>query len=135
MTLVIFASISPFFIKRCSASMFNISLLSQIFWSYLVDEVIFGDSAPKGIEYYIGFIVIIFGIITFHWFPHEVTEIHKMSTEIKSDSTINGEVKSIHSTHSNKESSFHAEKKYIYYRNGTLSSKAHKILHVGNDEK
>jgi drug/metabolite transporter (DMT)-like permease len=67
-TLVIFTSIAPFFIKRCSASMFNISLVSQIFWSYIV-EVIFQESTPKSFIYYIGFVVIIIGIWIFNKDP------------------------------------------------------------------
>lgn len=48
--------------------MFNISLVSQIFWSYLV-EVIFKESSAKGYLYYIGFAVIIIGIFLFNKHP------------------------------------------------------------------
>jgi hypothetical protein len=69
-TLVIFTSITPFFIKRCSASMFNIAIVSQIFWSYLV-ELMSGDANPRSYFYFIGFFVIIVGIYIFNKFPVE----------------------------------------------------------------
>ncbi len=40
-TLFCFVSIVPFFIKRLSASMFNISQVSQIFWSFLIEKFFF----------------------------------------------------------------------------------------------
>ena len=39
-SLFIFVSIVPFFIKRLSASMFNISQVSQIFWSFLIGKIL-----------------------------------------------------------------------------------------------
>ena len=50
-TLFIFVSIVPFFIKRLSASMFNISMVSQIFWSYIFSILFF--SAEKSVKFFI----------------------------------------------------------------------------------
>lgn len=58
-------SIVPYYIKRSSASMFNISLASQIFYSFIV-EVIYDSSKLKEYEYYIGFALIIIGIYIFN---------------------------------------------------------------------
>lgn len=60
-----FTTVVPFYIKRSSASMFNISLVSQIFWSYLY-EVIRNIKNALAYEYYIGFVIIIFGIYLFN---------------------------------------------------------------------
>ena len=42
-TLFIFICIVPFFIQRLSASMFNISQVSQIFWSYIISTTLFSE--------------------------------------------------------------------------------------------
>ena len=42
-TLFCFVSIVPFFIKRLSASMFNISQVSQIFWSFIIEKIFFQE--------------------------------------------------------------------------------------------
>ena len=44
-TLVIYVSIVPFFIKRLSASMFNISQVSQIFWSFLIGKFFYDQNS------------------------------------------------------------------------------------------
>ena len=140
-SLVLFTSIAPFFIKRCSASMFNISLVSQIFWSYLV-EVIFGESAPKGYEYYIGFVIIICGIVIFNRYP--VRQLidrnnNNLSEDNLTQNLLEGQAKfsnksfHIKNDHdqqsvSSTTSEFSAEKKYNYYRNPSLRNKANKIL-------
>lgn len=145
-SLVLFTSVAPFFIKRCSASMFNISLVSQIFWSYLV-EVIFEDTSPKGYEYYIGFVVIILGIYIFNKFP---VTILKETEELKEESkheikrlsdfeVLDVDKKRSSSLYINDNisetsacSAFSAERKYTYYRNPTLSNKASKYLTHSN---
>jgi hypothetical protein len=138
-TLVIFTSIAPFFIKRCSASMFNISLVSQIFWSYIV-EVVFGESAPKGYEYYIGFVVIIIGIFIFNKFPVTTLtdEYHSNKFTDQKDLTRNLIIKknSLYINDNISETSacsaFSAERKYTYYKNPTLSAKANKYLNINH---
>ena len=43
-SLFIFVFIVPFFIQRLSASMFNISQVSQIFWSYIISIIFFSEN-------------------------------------------------------------------------------------------
>lgn len=64
-SMMIFNTISPFFIRKNSASMLNISLVSQIFWSYLV-EVIWYYETNKSYFYYVGFGVIVIGLVIFN---------------------------------------------------------------------
>lgn len=140
-TLVFFTSIAPFFIKRCSASMFNISLVSQIFWSYLV-EIISLESSPKSYEYYLGFLVIIFGIYTFN--KYSVIMVKQRSVENLSDTESifkqkkclnqklldNGFNDNIYDKKSetSSRSAFPNDKKISFYKNNTLSSRASKYL-------
>lgn len=65
-TLAFFTSITPFFISRCSASMFNFSLASTIFWSAMVNTVVNGDQSAKNISFLIGFVLIIIGLLIFY---------------------------------------------------------------------
>jgi hypothetical protein len=132
-TLVIFTSIAPFFIKRSSAAMFNISLVSQIFWSYIV-EVIFNDSSPKGYEYYAGFVIIILGIYIFHKYP--VTQLRRNYGFINNEEylkcLINGEeiirnpsvFCSDGKSESSSTSAFSTDKKVEYYRKISLYNKS-----------
>jgi hypothetical protein len=126
-SLVIFTSISPFFIKRCSASMFNIALVSQIFWSYIV-EIISGKASPRGYEYYLGFAIIIIGIYLFNKYP--VIDI-KVDNSITHDS-INKDDKTVTLVGSQSETSscsaFTPPDKYTHLRNNTLSHNANKYL-------
>ncbi len=114
--------------------MFNISLVSQIFWSYLV-EVIFKESSPKGYEYYAGFVIIIVGIFIFHKYP--VTQLKScFSNEDYTKSLINGDERirnpSIYVTDDKSESSstsaFSTDKKIEYYRKISLYNNANKYL-------
>jgi len=41
--LLFFSIIVPFYIKRCSAALFNISQVSQIFWSSLINFIVFQE--------------------------------------------------------------------------------------------
>lgn len=132
-SLVLFTSIAPFFIKRCSASMFNISLVSQIFWSYLV-EVLFGESAPKSYEYYIGFFIIIVGIYLFNRYP--VTVLLEKSELSSPNSTLGQNLLEKDKKKNNYDNSsersgvsgFSAERKFNYYRNPSISNIANKYL-------
>ena len=147
LTLAFFTSIASFFIRRCSASMFNISLVSQIFWSYLV-EVISGDSSPRGYEYYIGFVVIIAGVFIFNRYP-VVTIPSENEKKRSSDSFYSGNKLTqqllLESGNSNSQSKIptqydniseksggsafsSSDKKFNYYRNQTVSNKANKYL-------
>ena len=58
----IFIGIYPYFIKSTSAGIFNINLCTYIFW-YFILELIFGKQS--NFHYYIGFIIIFFGISIF----------------------------------------------------------------------
>ena len=125
-TLVIFTSISPFFIKRCSASMFNIALVSQIFWSYIV-EIISGEESARGYEYYIGFVVIILGIYLFNKYP-----VIYLKKPEPIDESINSQDRKATLICSQSETSscsaFSPPDKYTYLKNNTLSHKANKLL-------
>jgi hypothetical protein len=113
--------------------MFNISLVSQIFWSYLV-EVIFNESSPKGYEYYAGFVIIIVGIFIFYKYP--VTQLRKNQGVMKDDAylkcLINAEERirnpSVFCTDDKSESSstsaFSTDKKIEYYRKISLYNKS-----------
>lgn len=136
LTLVIFTSIAPFFIKRSSAAMFNISLVSQIFWSYLV-EVIFKETSPKGYEYYIGFGIIILGIFIFHKFPVTQSKKYGMdNTDLYAKSLINGNERirnpSVYipddKSESSSTSAFSMDKKMDYYRKMSMYNKTNKYL-------
>jgi hypothetical protein len=135
-TLVIFTSIAPFFIKRSSAAMFNISLVSQIFWSYLV-EVIFNESSPKGYEYYVGFVIIILGIYVFNKYPVTQLKSHGINKlDDYAKSLISGSERvrfpSAYITDDKSESSstsaFSEERKIEYYRQISLYNKTNKYL-------
>jgi solute carrier family 35 protein F1/2 len=54
----------PFMIMRTSNFLFNLSFVSQIFWSYIF-AIIFQDGDHNNYWYYIGFVIILAGIIVF----------------------------------------------------------------------
>ena len=67
-SLATMTSISPFYIQKYSANMFNISLLFTIFWSFVIDALfIVDDFTFYGFcsFFIIGFIVVIFGTVVF----------------------------------------------------------------------
>lgn len=66
LTLVTITSISPFFISKCGAAMFNFSLASTIFWSMLIDIFILNSMSTFNIYYFIGFIIVIIGLYVFY---------------------------------------------------------------------
>jgi hypothetical protein len=120
-TLVIFTSICPFFIKRYSASMFNVAIVSQIFWSYLV-EVICGEATPRTYFYYIGFVVIVIGIFIYNRYPVEVIVESNTYKSMKSEKI------SINESDTSSCSAFSTDKKYSHIKNNTLQVKANKYL-------
>ena len=68
LSLAIMTSISPFYIQKYSANMFNISLLFTIFWSFVIDALYIVEN----FEFYtfcaffiVGFVVVIFGTVVF----------------------------------------------------------------------
>ena len=66
--LATMTAISPFYIAKFSANMFNISLLFTIFWSFVIDALfIVDDFKLYGfcIFFALGFIIVIFGTIVF----------------------------------------------------------------------
>ena len=67
-SLALMTSISPFYIQKFSANMFNISLLFTIFWSFIIDEAFIDDD----FKYYwlcnffiFGFVIVILGTVIF----------------------------------------------------------------------
>jgi hypothetical protein len=125
-TLVIFTSISPFFIKRCSASMFNIALVSQIFWSYIV-EIISGEESARGYENYVGFVIIIIGIYLFNKYP-----VNYLNKSEQVDESINSQDRKAtligNQSETSSCSAFSPPDKYTYLKNNTLSHRANKLL-------
>ena len=68
LSLAAMTSLSPFYIQKYSANMFNISLLFTIFWSFVIDSLFIVDD----FKFYgfcaffiIGFIIVIIGTIIF----------------------------------------------------------------------
>lgn len=114
--------------------MFNISLVSQIFWSYLVDVIFFGGSVPKGVQYYLGFVIIILGIFIFNKYPVttlvETRESNKYLTQNlldEKDKKNSCRINNDNISENSSTSGFNAEKKYSYYKNKSLYNKAQKI--------
>ena len=69
----IFGVIMPFYIRRHSASLLNISLVSQIFWAFVLDVIII-KKAANNYFYYLGFGIILGGIILFSLFRVEIVK-------------------------------------------------------------
>ena len=66
--LAAMTSISPFYIQKYSANMFNISLLFIIFWSFVIDAIFILDNFKfygLFILFIFGFIIVILGTIVF----------------------------------------------------------------------
>ena len=80
----IFDLIMPFYIKRHSASLFNISLVSQIFWAFVV-EALKTQGPANNYWYYLGFFIILSGIIIFSLVKAEIKE---KNSKKKSEVTI-----------------------------------------------
>jgi hypothetical protein len=121
-----FTSIVPFYIKRSSASMFNISLVSQIFWSYLVD-IMLNDKNPGGYLYYIGFIIIIAGIYLFN--KNNVIVIFNENNKSLFQSLLeNKNNESVQLNNSNIDKYNNIDRKLTEYRKLSLQSKAQKYL-------
>lgn len=121
--------------------MFNISLVSQIFWSYLVDVIFFGGSVPKGVQYYLGFVIIILGIFIFNKYPVttlvETRESNKYLTQNlidEKDKKNSFHINNDNISENSSTSGFNAEKKYNYYKNTSLYTKAHKILNLNEKQ-
>jgi hypothetical protein len=116
-TLAIITSITPFFIKRSSTSMFNIAIVSKIFWSYLV-EVISDEVYPRNFFYYIGFGIIVVGVFLFNIYPAKGKtyghDINKPFLDNRSEISSS--------------SAFSSDRKYTYIKNNTLQVTANKYL-------
>jgi hypothetical protein len=127
-TLVVFTSISPFFIKRCTASMFNISLVSQIFWSYLL-EISLGHADPGSYFYYIGFVIIVTGIFLYNKSPVECVKPNKGNTDLEAK-LIGSKGTQANENYSETSScsAFSIDRKYSHLRNNSLHIKANKYL-------
>ena len=68
-SVAVMTSISPFYIQKYSANMFNISLLFTIFWSFVTDAIFIVDDFKFygfSIFFIVGFIVVIIGTILFN---------------------------------------------------------------------
>ena len=61
-------SLSPFYIQKFSATMYNVSLVFTIFWSYMIDSIFIKKKFEFGwlnILYFVGLIIIIVGTVIF----------------------------------------------------------------------
>jgi hypothetical protein len=121
-TLTIFTSITPFFVKRSSASMFNIAIISKIFWSYLV-EVLSGEEYPRTYFYYIGIAIILIGIFLFNMFAI----VYKKKSELQTN-LIESKPVDTASEFSSSSAFSVGDRKYTHIKNNTLSLKANKYL-------
>ena len=67
-SLCLIASVSPFFIMKYSATMFNIGMACTVFWSFILNIFIQIDANTEfNIFYFVGFGFIIGGIIMFNY--------------------------------------------------------------------
>ncbi len=66
--------------------MFNISLVTQILWSYLVGLLIFHER-EKRVLYFVGFVFIIIGVVVFNLYDKKKVEIRSKS-DIESNKDI-----------------------------------------------
>ena len=67
-SLCIIASVSPFFIMKYSATMFNIGMACTVFWAFILNVFIQIDvNTEFNILYFVGFGFIIGGIIVFNY--------------------------------------------------------------------
>ena len=68
-SLLIFCTISPFYINNFSAASYNISLATTVFWSYIADIILDEEHfSLKTILYFIGFFIILGGVVIFNSF-------------------------------------------------------------------
>ena len=68
-SLCLFTFLTPFFIQKCSANMFNINLITTIFWSFLINIIFISDEFKFyfiNIFFIFGFFLIIYGMILFN---------------------------------------------------------------------
>ena len=66
--LAAMTSLSPFYIQKFSATMYNVSLVFTIFWSYMIDSIFIKKKFEFGwlnILYFVGLIIIIVGTVIF----------------------------------------------------------------------
>ena len=70
--LAAMTSLSPLYIRKYQATMFNISLTFTIFWSYIIKSFFIEDISKfkwywLNSLYFVGFIIIIAGTVIFSW--------------------------------------------------------------------
>ena len=66
--LAAMTSLSPFYIQKFGATMFNISLVFTVLWAYIIDSIFINKKYEfywLNIFYFIGFIIIIIGTVIF----------------------------------------------------------------------
>ena len=66
--LAAMTSLSPFYIQKFGATMYNISLLFTVFWSYMIDSIFIKQKFEFNwinCFYFIGFVIVIAGTIIF----------------------------------------------------------------------
>lgn len=67
-SLCLIASVSPFFIAKYSATMFNIGMACTVFWAFVLNVLMGIDANTEfNILYFVGFGLIIGGIIVFNY--------------------------------------------------------------------
>jgi hypothetical protein len=68
-SLCLFTFLTPFFIQKCSANMFNINLITTIFWSFLINKIFILNEIKfyfLNVFFIFGFFLIIFGMFLFN---------------------------------------------------------------------
>ena len=69
--------------------MFNISLVTQIMWSYIISLIFFDDSS-KRVLYFVGFAVIIVGVVVFNLYDKQImTNVQEPEIEEEKEETEN----------------------------------------------
>ena len=67
--LAAFTGLSPFYIQKFSATMFNISLVFTILWSFIIDLILIKKEFNFGwliALYFVGFVIVIVGTVIFN---------------------------------------------------------------------
>ena len=67
--LAALTALSPFYIQKFSATMFNISLVFTILWSFIIDLILIKKEFNFGwliILYFVGFVIVIVGTVIFN---------------------------------------------------------------------
>jgi len=133
-SLFIFVTLVPFYIKRLSASMFNISQVSQIFWSYIIAKIFFSQENKEDYWFYIGFVLILFGIIVFNLYSFKEKQSQDGQTQTEAENTVKKKTSgTLGVNDDSRESGGRSQSFSDYYKNRTaLYTKSTNIMNAQN---